>query len=164
MNLQLCFLIFDPKIDPKTTQVGPRRVQEDSESDNFSCWFLPSILDRFGVHFESILNRFWVPKCSPNRPQMDPKTIQNRTQKSAWEKCSFGTLLVPSWVSFWLFGGPSWAEKEWTNHWFLKGFVNIHILTHFGGTWVDYDAKKGPTRLQNRSPNGAKWHRKTIRQ
>ena len=58
-----------------------------------------------------ILDRSWGSKGSPNRPQIDPKTVQNRRQKSTWKMIAFGTLLDPSWARLGAFWDRSWGQK-----------------------------------------------------
>ena len=62
-----------PRSTPKRPKMAPRRVQEASKNDHFLCCFLPSILDRFGIHFGSILGAFG----SQDRSKIAPKIVKN---------------------------------------------------------------------------------------
>ena len=51
----------------------------------------------------------------------------------------------------------------------FKGFRENHVFEEdrawkgiLDGTWVDFDAKKGPKRLPNRTQNGAKMGSKNV--
>ena len=53
-------------------------------------------------------DRFWLPKGCPKGAKIDPKTDQNRRQKSMRKKHMFKIVLEPSWDdlgSFWVASG-----------------------------------------------------------
>ena len=58
-------MVFDPKIDPKTAQDGPK-------TDPRGIWKHSYLIMNFVIDFGS----FWVPFWAPLGVQIDPKSVQ----------------------------------------------------------------------------------------
>ena len=72
---------------PKRPKTVPRRIQEGLQSLLASCWFLHSILVRFGLHFAPLLARFWAPKSAANRSRFFLKLhCSNIPSKTAYKR------------------------------------------------------------------------------
>ena len=113
---------------------------------------------------------FFIEKSNDFLPKMKPTLMQNGAQnrlKSSTKimiKCEgfqvpLGSVLGPSWAVWELILGT----KIMNIHGLYNGFVNIVFFEEdiaskciLDRSWVDFDAKRGPKRLPNRTQNGAK--------
>ena len=74
----------------------------------------------------------------------------------------FQVHLVSVLGSSWAVSGSIFGSKIIEFRWFYKGSVKNRVFEEdkawkciLDGSWVDFDAKRGPKRLPNRTQNGA---------
>ena len=108
-----------------------------------------------------------LPKRVPDGAQNGPKSNPKFTTNYVGFLEPLGSVLSLSWVVW----GSFLSLKILKNHWFSLGFHENHVFEEdkawkgiLDGTWADFDAKKGPKRLPNRTQNGAKMASKINQQ
>ena len=111
-------------------------------------------MDRFG-------GPTWVPKGAQNGPQNGSKSKTKINIKYEGFQVPLGSVLGPSWVVL----GSILGSQIIKFHLFLQGFREHRVFDEdnawkciLDGSWVDFDAKRGPKRL----PNRPKWVPKRI--
>ena len=120
----------------------------------------------FLLDFGSILGSKRLPKSTPNRSQNGPKSKAKINMKNDRFWNPLGSVLGPSWGIL----GSILGSKIIKFHWFLKGFVNIHIFDPdkvWDDILMEFWRFLMPKRVQNGSQMGPKfdpkWYQKTIK-
>ena len=137
----------------------PRRPRWDrSRLVSRSCWaswpLLAPIFSMFLFRsfFESILGRFWIPKPSQNRPQIDQKSIP---------KCT--SILTPFFDRFLIdfrsqTGAPE--PQKWCfrlrNRYFRSKTVFFNMIPFWDRFWSQLGSILVPKRTQKRSQKRSK--------
>ena len=97
---------------------------------------------------------------------MEPKRSPKRTKTEAKIQHEKKSLLGPSWTGLGPVLGRFGVDLGVKNHQIslvVQGFREHRVFEEdkawkciLDGSWVDFDAKRGPKRLPNRTQNGAK--------
>ena len=112
---------------------------------------------RFGADLGSILERFWVPKWTPNRAETCFKSDHGKNAKMSKNHCFFLMFLGFPWGSK---IGQKWARNRFENGLKLRCQNNTEKWAKMVPKWTQVGAMLGSKIVLGASKSRKKRHRK----